>query len=124
MGGEVLKPGQAYLNGKVVGTNIDQDVAWKNGIFNFHQVALKDAIKKLSRWYDVEVEFKGDFSAIKLGGEIGMNLTLKEVLKGLEDADIHFELKEKEFDSYPSINTRPILCKRCTETKNRHALEA
>ncbi len=32
---KILKPGEAYYKGDVLKTNIDQDLAWKNGLFNF-----------------------------------------------------------------------------------------
>lgn len=93
--GMILKPGNAYIDGKIMPTNLDRDLAWKNGVFNFHQVKLKDAMKQLARWYDVELQYKGGVGDIILGGEIGRNLTLQQVLIGLEDRDIHFRLEGK-----------------------------
>ena len=34
------------------------EIAWKDGIFSFEDKPLKEMMKVLSRWYDVEVEFK------------------------------------------------------------------
>lgn len=93
--GVLLKPGQAYMGGTIAPTDIVRDLAWKNGVFNFHQVKLKDAMKQIARWYDVEVQYDDNAGDVLLGGEIGRNLTLQQVLNGLQDKDIHFRLEGK-----------------------------
>ncbi|MBO9573883.1 MAG: FecR domain-containing protein, partial [Chitinophagaceae bacterium] len=37
----ILKPGEAYTNGKIITTNVDQDIAWKNGFFSFTDANIK-----------------------------------------------------------------------------------
>lgn len=91
----VLKPGQALKAGEIVTTDLDQDLAWKNDVFSFYNVKLVDAMRQISRWYDVEVFYEGKFDDIELGGEIGRNLTLKQVLYGLKDKELHFKLDDK-----------------------------
>jgi ferric-dicitrate binding protein FerR (iron transport regulator) len=91
----VLVPGQAYENGKVVRTDVDQDVAWKNGIFNFNNQKLPQIMKQLARWYDLEVQYPEGIPQKEYGGEIGKNLRLDQVLKGLENSGVHFELNGK-----------------------------
>lgn len=88
----VLKPGEACMGGKITTTDLQQDLAWKNGVFNFHHVKLADAMRQLARWYDVDVRYEGKRIDVEFGGEISRNLTLKQVLSGLEDKDVHFNL--------------------------------
>ncbi|MBO9571484.1 MAG: FecR family protein [Chitinophagaceae bacterium] len=76
----VLQPGQAYINGKIIKTNIEQDIAWKNGYFSFANADIKTVMRQLSRWYDVEVKYEAGLPAAKYSGEIGRNLTLKQVM--------------------------------------------
>lgn len=92
---QILKPGQAFMNGRIVRTNVDQDVAWKNGIFNFNNESLSRVMKQLARWYDLEVIYPDGIPKKEYGGEIGRNLKLNQVLKGLENSGIHFELDGK-----------------------------
>ena len=59
-------------------------LAWKNGEFVFKDVALKDMMNELSRWYDMEVEYelevlKNDRYYIY----VGRSKTLEEVLDKL-----------------------------------------
>ncbi|WP_349316248.1 FecR family protein [Chitinophaga sp. MM2321] len=89
----VLKPGEACRSGKITTTDLDQDLAWKNGVFNFHHVKLTDAMRQLSRWYDVDVRYEGKHTDVEFGGEISRKLTLNQVLSGLQDKDVHFNLK-------------------------------
>lgn len=91
--GKRLTPGKAYIGGKIVATDLEKDIAWKNGAFYFHQVKLKEAMRQIARWYDIEVEYEGPSTEIELRGEIGRNLTLQQVLDGLQDRDLHFRLK-------------------------------
>lgn len=89
---QVLKPGQAFINGNIVPTDVDQDVAWKNGIFNFNNQNLSQVMMQLARWYDLELVYPAGIPQKEYGGEIGRNLKLAQVLKGLENSGVHFEL--------------------------------
>lgn len=91
----LLQPGQAFTQGKVEPTNVDQDVAWKNGVFNFNNQTLSQVMRQLARWYDLEIVYPRGIPLKEYGGEIGRNLTLDQVLKGLENSGIHFQLNGK-----------------------------
>jgi transmembrane sensor len=94
--GWILKPGQAFMNGRIVRTDVDQDVAWKNGIFNFNNQNLSQVMRQLARWYDLQIVYPGGIPQKEYGGEIGRNLKLNQVLKGLENSGVHFELNGKQ----------------------------
>ncbi|HXO78250.1 MAG TPA: FecR domain-containing protein, partial [Puia sp.] len=89
----LLQPGQAFTHGKVEATNVDQDIAWKNGVFNFNNQSLAQVMRQLARWYDLEIVYPQGIPQKEYGGEIGRNLTLDQVLKGLENSGIHFQLQ-------------------------------
>lgn len=92
---KLLKPGQAYLNGKVVPTNISGDIAWKNGLFAFKDVDIKAVMRQLARWYNVEVKYAGEPPADLFSGELGRNLTLEEVLDILGSMKIRYKIENK-----------------------------
>ncbi len=100
---QILKPGEAFMNGSIVQTNIEQDVAWKNGIFNFDNLNLKQVMLQLARWYDLEVVYPAGVPQKEYGGEIGRNLKLAQVLKGLENSGVRFELAGKKLVITPSV---------------------
>ncbi|HVK49913.1 MAG TPA: FecR domain-containing protein [Pseudobacter sp.] len=95
-----LKPGTqaTYNNRNIRLTEVDTDqaIAWKNGIFNFHQTSLQSAMRQIARWYDVEIEYGKDVPAITFAGKIQRNLSLKQILKGLEDEQVHFTIAGKK----------------------------
>lgn len=94
----VLKPGeQAIMNDQIdVSRNVNtsQVVAWKNGVFNFDQVQMEDAMRQLARWYDVEVIYEAGVSNRTFYGEIGRNLSLSQVLEGLKLSGINCRIED------------------------------
>lgn len=100
---QILKPGQAFMNGSIVRTNIEQDVAWKNGIFNFDNQDLTQVMLQLARWYDLEVIYPAGVPQKEYGGEIGRNLKLAQVLKGLGNSGVRFELAGKKVVITPTV---------------------
>lgn len=92
----VLKPGQqaqAATQIKVIDhADVGQVMAWKNGLFNFDKLPLQEVLRQLSRWYDVEVVYEGTIAPKKFGGEIGRDLNLSEVLDGLKETGVHFNV--------------------------------
>ena len=91
----LLQPGQAFIHGEISPTDVDQDIAWKNGVFNFDNQTLTQVMRQLARWYDLEVVYPQGIPKKKYGGEMGRNLTLDQVLKGLENSGVHFQLNGK-----------------------------
>lgn len=94
----VLRPGQQAVAGNtVVIRNVDaMDVIdWKNGMFIFNKESLESIMRKLSRWYDVDVVFEDEKLKSKLlGGTVSRFSTVTEVLEVLELTDLaHFKIK-------------------------------
>lgn len=70
-----LKPGQIAINNLagpliIKPADIQEVMAWRNGLFIFHEQNIVDVMKTISRWYDVDVEFKGDVKSKEFGGVI------------------------------------------------------
>jgi len=96
----LLIPGQqAQINAegpvKVV-THVDMTkvMAWKNGVFNFQDASLKEVMRQLARWYDIEIVYAAGVPAIEFEGEINRGNTLAVVLKSLERVGVHCRLEE------------------------------
>jgi len=101
-GGEstVLKPGQqAVLNNlqhvKVNVVDPEMAIDWKEGDFIFKNETLPDIMRKVSRWYDVDVDY-GHYShsTLTFSGEVSRSRNLSVVLKMLEaTAAVKFTVK-------------------------------
>lgn len=86
----VLMTGSSSI--QVVKVNVESVVAWKEGNFMFEDQYLRDILKQLSRWYDVEVDLK-NIPETRYNIFISRSETLSAVLKMLEKTgNIKFSL--------------------------------
>lgn len=97
--GQLLQPGQqARVQGNHVSVISDADVAaataWKNGVFSFKDASLQAVMRQLGRWYDVTIVYEGNIPDRVFRGEIGRDLSLFQVLKGLDNMGVHFRIEE------------------------------
>ena len=96
----LLGPGQQSnleTNGSLSLTN-DVDVelvtAWKNGLQSFRHADLKTLMRRVERWYDVDVVYEAEVPAsLSFTGEgIARNVSLRELLQVLENNELKFEI--------------------------------
>lgn len=86
----VLMTGSSSI--QVVKVNVESAVAWKEGNFMFEDQYLKDILKQLSRWYNVDVDLK-NIPETRYNIFISRSETLSAVLKMLEKTgNIKFSL--------------------------------
>lgn len=94
----MLRPGQQFSAGpqgvRVGEADTEAVVAWKNGDFVFRE-DLQTAMRKVARWYDVEVVYDSDApTQLQLGGWISRQKNLSQVLHLLESTGkVHFKLE-------------------------------
>lgn len=98
-GNTVLKPGEQSIlsNGKlnVQSVNTDNVMDWKNGEFVFDNESLPSILRKVSRWYNVEVEFVNpETRAITFSGSVSRFENVSGVLKALQrTSKVHFMIE-------------------------------
>jgi ferric-dicitrate binding protein FerR (iron transport regulator) len=94
----LLKPGQRSLlrSGNLEVSNVDtqEAIAWKNGDFMFKNEHIESIMRKLSRWYDIEVSYEGDMSDLIFIGVVSRSKNISAVLKIMESTgNIHFKIE-------------------------------
>lgn len=95
----LLKPGQQAQIGitgtiKVIdGVDIEEAIAWKNGMFKFNHADIKTVMRQLSRWYDVDVEYEGKMSEREFSGKLFRNVNASQVLDILSFSKVHFRIE-------------------------------
>jgi Fe2+-dicitrate sensor, membrane component len=98
---QILKPGQ---QAKSVGNTISVSQAdvetvmdWKNGDFFLNRVDFRTAMRKIARWYNVEVIYdKSVPDDIESSGYISRTNNLSAVLKLIEKSgQVHFKIEER-----------------------------
>lgn len=98
----LLVPGQQSVTGRDGARNIsksyvdiEKEIAWKNGILSFEQDDVKSVMRKISKWYDVTIDYSGELPEERFFGEISRQSNLSEVARILELNNIHLEIKGK-----------------------------
>lgn len=73
--------------------NLDAVMAWKNGNFLFDRAGIHTVMNQIKRWYDVDVEYRGNVTE-HFGGTISRNVNASELFKMLEmTGGVHFEIE-------------------------------
>ncbi|MNK50590.1 fec operon regulator FecR [compost metagenome] len=86
----LLKPGQQALLKNEVGSltqhsfDADEVMDWRNGYFIFRNEPINEIMKKISRWYHIEVNYQGQLSKEAFGGKYLKSNSLTELLSSLE----------------------------------------
>lgn len=103
--GITLKPGEQAIATKgelrVSKADIEEAVAWKNGFFIFKDSDLAEVMRQLSRWYDLDVEFKGPVPQNIFNGKVYRNMSLNDVLDVLSFSKVKFKIQGKRMTIYP-----------------------
>ncbi|MCW3110280.1 MAG: hypothetical protein JWQ09_4786 [Segetibacter sp.] len=76
--------------------NTQDAISWKDGYFTFRNENIESVMKKLARWYDVTVEYHGDFSNVYFGGTISRTKNIQELLNRIQMTEsVHFKVEER-----------------------------
>jgi transmembrane sensor len=98
----ILKPGQQA----VLATHspltinhspdIEEVMAWKNGLFRFNNADIESVMKQVERWYDVEVVYEGPKPEGHFRGKVPRNVMASEMLKIIEASGVKCTIKNKK----------------------------
>ncbi|HWW40727.1 FecR family protein [Pedobacter sp.] len=82
-----LEPGQQseFSKGKfqIVHVDAEEAIAWKNGYFVFDNDDLQTALRKVARWYSVDIEYKEELGDVQIGGSVSKFSDINKVLSVL-----------------------------------------
>lgn len=84
-----LAPGeQASYNGNYgffkKAVSAQEFISWRTGEIAFENKDIYECMRILSRWYDIQIEYHGDFKGLKFGGSFSKQQTLQQVLSMFE----------------------------------------
>lgn len=95
-----LMPGEQAVTGAAIRVekNVDTDkiMAWKNGMFNFEDVSLQEAMGEIERWYDVKVIYENGVPDIPFSGKISRDNSLNDLIKVLAGTELKFRLEGRK----------------------------
>lgn len=88
----ILKPGQqAILTNQVFSVqqaDIEEAIAWKMGFFKFRDENIQSIMRKVARWYNVEVVYKGEIPQSGLEGTVSRYQDITRLLDMLQSTGL------------------------------------
>lgn len=111
-GSKLLRPGQQAIRQgddfQVLEVDPEAAVGWKNGKFVFEEESLESILRRVSRWYDAEIEFTDErVKKIRFGGTMSRFDNISKVLSKLEiTGDVRFEIVPAEDPSLQKVVVR------------------
>jgi transmembrane sensor len=105
----VLKPGQQAVLSRALSPltidhspDLEQVIAWTNGMFIFRDQRIENIMRQLSRWYDVEVSYSKGPITEGFNATIPRNVPVSKVLRLLELTTlVHFKIEGKKITVLP-----------------------
>lgn len=103
----LLTPGHqaqiAHAGGAMTIRNEDGSrvTAWTRGLLDLDNTDFASLMRQISRWYDVDVVFKGMPAGVHIGGLLHRNVDLDVVLQYLKDNGIHYTAQGKTITILP-----------------------
>ncbi|RNL51179.1 FecR family protein [Pedobacter jejuensis] len=96
-----LKPGQqaevsAGQIGVVDHADVDEALAWHNGLFQFNDADIQTVMRQLSRWYDVDISYEGKITNRRFSGKIQRNISALKLSDILSYKEINFRIEGKK----------------------------
>lgn len=90
----ITEEGEMIMKDEV---DMDQVMAWKNGLFYLTGSNIREIMRQISRWYNAEVVYEGDVSGIDFYGVVERTKDISELLGILEKTGIvHFRIEGKK----------------------------
>ncbi len=95
-----LRPGEQGVvlsNGKILSAliDLDQELAWKSGLFYFKDSGIEEIMRQVARWYNIEVHYQGEISKRQFTGKVSRNVNIAQLLNMLRFAGVNCEIENK-----------------------------
>lgn len=98
-GKTLLRPGQqaaltdTYPGIALTRPDLEQVMAWKEGVFTFNDLSFEEVMRKVERWYDVTVVYTNEVPKISLQGNLSANTSLRGTLEAIKFQGVNVELR-------------------------------
>lgn len=76
--------------------DLEEAVAWKNGLFLMNSTPVAAVLRQLARWYDVDIIYGKGIPEGRITGDIPREIHLSEALKIMELSGVHFKIDNRK----------------------------
>lgn len=104
----ILKPGQqiqssgAKVLTLVPEADVEQALAWKNGMIKLGGTTIHEIMRQLSRWYDVDISYEGNLDKAVFSGVVSRKQNASGLIRILEaTGSVHFVIEDKKITVKP-----------------------
>ena len=81
---------------------MEEVMAWRKGYFQFENEDIKSIMRKLSRWYDIDINYTKNFKDQSFNGSVSRFEDATKVFKMLEyTGTIHFKVEGRRVTVMP-----------------------
>ncbi len=95
---QINSKGQIALNKE---PDMEQVMAWKDGLFNFKGESIENVMRQLARWYDFSVQYEESVTE-KFYVKVNRNTNISNIFKILETTGgVHFKIEGKKITVKP-----------------------
>lgn len=103
--GQLLSPGEQAISrsGKTTkeAADISSRMAWVNSLFRFNHTPLRDILREVARWYDMQVVYQGNNGNDTYSGIIGREASLQRMLTIIGSGDVHYRIEGRKLIILP-----------------------
>ena len=103
-----LTPGKAAILNRTTESiqidkaNVEQAIAWKNGEFRFKNTGIKELMRQVARWYDVDVAYETTSTDQYFTASLPRMQNISELLETLElTGTVHFKIDGRKIIVLP-----------------------
>ncbi|MFD2870832.1 FecR domain-containing protein [Mucilaginibacter ximonensis] len=103
--GKALSPGQQAIshagNMAIAQADLTLRTAWVNGLFRFDHTPLKEILREVARWYNMQVIYQGNNGNETYSGIIGREASLQRILAIIGTGDVHYRIEGRKLIILP-----------------------
>lgn len=96
----IMRPGQQAENStkssqiEIKKVDVKDAIAWKDKMFVFNKEEIQQAMRRISRWYDVDVVYLDGMEGKHIGGSVTRFENITELMDALQATGLlHYEMK-------------------------------
>ena len=76
--------------------DVEEVMAWKNGLFRFNIADIPTIMRQVSKWYDLDVVYEHGVPGGHYRGTTSRDVTASQMLEIIRDSGIKFRIEGKK----------------------------
>lgn len=76
--------------------DLEEVMAWKDGNFEFNNTPVTDIMRQISRWYNVEIDYRGARPSRRLTGKISREVNLSKLIDMIQYTGVNMRIENKK----------------------------